>query len=125
MTRPHPSPRRGSPLLGSRDAFFACHPPTGAAPDDAGFFTDLALDLGGPGPHHLIGGYALPVQDTVELEVARYDHAEAHEWLLLAQIDTDERAAMVWSDGGALYWLIRRQDLAERRFDRARFTSQC
>ena len=97
---------------------------SGGYPDDASFFTDLALDLGGPGPHHLLGGWALPIQDAVELEVARYDHAQAREWLLLAQIDTDERAGMVWGDGGARYWLIRRQDLIDRRFDRARFTSQ-
>lgn len=32
---------------------------------------------------------------------------------------------MTWGDAGALYWLIRPKDLAERRFDRARFTWQC
>jgi uncharacterized protein YwqG len=87
-------------------------------------FSALAHDLGGDYPHHRVGGYALPMQHTVELEVAHDDHAEAREWLLLAQIDSDEDAAMVWGDGGRLFWLIRPQDLAELRFDRARFTSQ-
>lgn len=32
---------------------------------------------------------------------------------------------MMWGDCGALYWLIRPQDLREQRFDRALFTWQC
>ncbi|XTP07273.1 DUF1963 domain-containing protein [Streptomyces albus subsp. chlorinus] len=32
---------------------------------------------------------------------------------------------MCWGDCGVLYWLIRPEDLAENRFERARFTWQC
>ncbi|MFK0044323.1 DUF1963 domain-containing protein [Streptomyces sp. NPDC090741] len=39
--------------------------------------------------------------------------------------DTDDAADMMWGDAGVLYWLIRPQDLAECRFDRAMFTWQC
>ena len=86
---------------------------------------------------HRIGGYADPAQDAVEAEVAkgvlgpevpwtdpRVDQ-EAAEWVLLAQFDSDDAADMMWGDCGALYWLIRPKDLAERRFDRAGFTWQC
>jgi uncharacterized protein YwqG len=31
---------------------------------------------------------------------------------------------MEWGDTGRLYWLIRREDLAARRFERATFTWQ-
>ena len=88
------------------------------------------------GTEHRIGGHANPVQDDVETEVARgalgsppWDDPrikeEALRWLLLAQFDTDDDADMMWGDVGALYWLIRPEDLAERRFDRAMFTWQC
>lgn len=95
---------------------------------------DLMVELG---PQHRIGGYADPVQGSVEFEVARsetaggaaYDgdarSAEARRWTLLAQFDTDEAADMTWGDCGALYWLIRPDDLAAGRFDTTRFTMQC
>ncbi|WP_329562021.1 YwqG family protein [Kitasatospora sp. NBC_01266] len=89
------------------------------------------------GPCHRIGGHPMSVQNPVEYEVA---HAllggstswhspelaeEAERWLLLAQIDSDSDADMMWGDVGSLYWLIRRKDLAEKRFDQAVFTWQC
>ncbi|MEU9982883.1 YwqG family protein [Streptomyces sp. NPDC050856] len=88
------------------------------------------------GTEHRVGGHANPVQDAVEHEVARgalgsppWDDPrigeEALRWVLLAQFDTDDDADMMWGDCGALYWLIRPEDLAERRFDRAMFTWQC
>lgn len=88
------------------------------------------------GTEHRIGGHATPVQDEVETEVAHgvlggppWDdpriREEALHWVLLAQVDTDDDAGMMWGDCGALYWLIRPEDLAARRFDRAMFTWQC
>ncbi|GAA4578193.1 hypothetical protein GCM10023194_00440 [Planotetraspora phitsanulokensis] len=85
---------------------------------------------------HRVGGYAAPVQADVEYEVAQLAlggvdwrdprlQEEAGRWLLLAQFDSDDRANMMWGDAGALYWLIRPEDLAARRFDRALFTWQC
>jgi uncharacterized protein YwqG len=86
---------------------------------------------------HQIGGHAHSVQNPVEMEIAHavldgevpWDDPklaeEARGWLLLAQFDSDDTADMMWGDCGALYWLIRPQDLAERRFDRALFTWQC
>ncbi|GAA3030085.1 hypothetical protein GCM10020000_03420 [Streptomyces olivoverticillatus] len=84
---------------------------------------------------HRIGGHADPVQDDVETEVAHGAlgvpwsdpsiKEEALRWTLLAQFDSDDDADMMWGDCGALYWLIRPEDLAERRFDRAMFTWQC
>ncbi|MFI5492071.1 YwqG family protein [Actinoplanes sp. NPDC051859] len=75
------------------------------------------------GQGHQIGGYPNAVQGPVEDEVA--DDSDATQWLLLAQIESDNRADMMWGDAGALYWLIRRDDLAAGRFDQARFTWQC
>jgi uncharacterized protein YwqG len=97
----------------------------------------MAMGEHATGPQHRIGGYADPVQGSVEVDVARvrlggrvsYDdpalHEEAQRWILLAQIDTDKRAGMTWGDCGALYWLIRPDDLAARRFEATCFTWQC
>ncbi|WP_230511520.1 DUF1963 domain-containing protein [Salinispora arenicola] len=91
----------------------------------------------GEGPLHQLGGCTCPVQGDVEYEVAQAalgvsvdwcDHAlacEAGRWLLLAQVDSDDNANMMWGDVGMLYWLIRPEDLTARRFDRALFTWQC
>jgi uncharacterized protein YwqG len=49
----------------------------------------------------------------------------AADWQLLLQIDSDENTAMMWGDGGRLYFWIRKQDLAARRFDRVWCILQC
>ncbi|NYI03837.1 YwqG family protein [Allostreptomyces psammosilenae] len=86
---------------------------------------------------HQIGGHAHSVQNPVEIEVAEAIldgegswggprvSEEVGNWVLLAQFDSEDAAGMMWGDGGALYWLIRPEDLAERRFERAMFTWQC
>lgn len=86
---------------------------------------------------HRIGGHAVPIQGPVEYEIANGAlggvdpwgtpalDREAERWLLLAQFDSDAQARMMWGDAGALYWLIRPEDLAAQHFDRARLTVQC
>ncbi|MFV5992196.1 YwqG family protein [Streptomyces sp. NPDC056231] len=86
---------------------------------------------------HQIGGHPHSVQNPVEIEIAEavldgevpWDDPrlskEAAAWVLLAQFDSDDAADMMWGDAGALYWLIRPEDLAARRFDRTMFTWQC
>lgn len=89
------------------------------------------------GAAHQIGGQAQSVQTAVEIVVAHGAlggevswedpriEKEAEGWVLLAQLDSDEDADLMWGDGGALYWLIRPDDLAAGRFDNAMFTWQC
>lgn len=94
------------------------------------------------GPRHQLAGHAHPVQGAVEPAVAvrfvtsatpaptpeeeaYWAYAPAREWRLLAQFDTDSTSHMMWGDGGTLYWLITADDLAARRFDRARMTWEC
>jgi uncharacterized protein YwqG len=50
---------------------------------------------------------------------------DAGDWRLLLQVDTDEDAGWMWGDVGRLYFWIRKQDLAERRFDRTWTILQC
>ncbi|AZP23740.1 DUF1963 domain-containing protein [Streptomyces aquilus] len=85
---------------------------------------------------HQIGGHAVPVQGPVEYELAnatlggmqawgdRPLDQEAERWVLLAQFGTDSDAKMTWGEEGALYWLIRSEDLAAHRFDEARLIVQ-
>jgi uncharacterized protein YwqG len=90
---------------------------------------------------HRVGGWPTPIQSDMqsdcalvaagfqqsdalrpETETAR---ATAGEWLLLAQIGTDEGAQMMWGDSGQLYLWIRHEDLVAHRFDAARLILQC
>jgi uncharacterized protein YwqG len=93
-----------------------------------------------PSPRHQLGGHAFPAQDSVEFDVAQaqlgvrspFDaptlralREEGQHWTLLAQIDSDDQAGMMWGDVGRLYWLIRPEDLSARNFEASSFTSQC
>ena len=51
--------------------------------------------------------------------------AEQARWTLLAQVDTDNRAGMMWGDCGALYWLARHEDLSGGQVTNTSFTWQC
>jgi uncharacterized protein YwqG len=46
-------------------------------------------------------------------------------WQLLLQVDSDEAAGMMWGDSGMLYFWIRKEDLAARRFERVWCVMQC
>ncbi|MFI5589274.1 YwqG family protein [Amycolatopsis sp. NPDC051758] len=101
---------------------------------DTEVFGQLVWQAHEKGPCHQVGGFADPVQDAVENEIAAAvlgDYRdprlaeEAARWVLLAQIDSDDEADMMWGDAGMLYWLIRADDLEAGRFDRARCTLQC
>src|SRR6218665_2777741 len=41
----------------------------------------------------------------------------AEKWLLLLQIDSNEENDMMWGDAGRIYFWIRKDDLANRRFE--------
>lgn len=45
--------------------------------------------------------------------------AGANDWTLLLQVDSNQSVAMQWANAGMLYFWIRRQDLAARKFDQA------
>ncbi|MGW3964820.1 YwqG family protein [Amycolatopsis sp. NPDC005003] len=106
--------------------------PDGSAGSEV--FGELAAQARGRGPEHQVGGFAAPVQGAVENEIAAevlgdYRHPrraeEAARWVLLAQIDSDDKTDMTWGDMGMLYWVIRTDDLEAGRFERARCTLQC
>lgn len=104
--------------------------------DGDGFYEMLTAFRRDHSPHHRVGGYALPKAGRVETEAAHalapgdddeskdLRRALLDDLVLLAQIDSDSRAGMEWGDTGRLYWLIRREDLAAGRFDKATFTWQ-
>jgi uncharacterized protein YwqG len=41
------------------------------------------------------------------------------------QIDSEEAAGMMWGDVGRIYFLIRRDDLRERRFEKSWAGLEC
>ena len=108
---------------------FLDHPVNGEA------FTQ-ALSRRRAGPCHQVGGYATPVQGPVECDAAVAalgggepgdDEllAEQARWILLAQIDSDDRAGMMWGDAGTLYWLCRSADMTDSHVPETTFTWQC
>jgi uncharacterized protein YwqG len=93
-------------------------------------------------PVHRLGGVPHEIQNPMqaECELARrgedphalpYSRQEeiAEEakarWRLLLQVDSDDAAGLMWGDSGMLYYWIRDDDLAARRFDRAWCVMQC
>ena len=49
----------------------------------------------------------------------------AADWQLLFQLDSDDRASMMWGDMGTLYFWIKEQDLAAGRFGNVWMVLQC
>jgi uncharacterized protein YwqG len=90
----------------------------------------------GDAPLHQLLGNEWPVQGEMEVECqlasnglhcgdpAAYETRRARtlarsagQWRLLLQLDTDEKAGMMWGDLGRLYFWITERALAARRFD--------
>jgi uncharacterized protein YwqG len=89
------------------------HPSPIQAPD-LGYECQLASNgvyLGGP------EGYASP-------EAAALAPGAA-DWRLLLQVDSDDRADMMWGDVGMLYFMIRESDALARDFSRTWLLMQC
>ena len=66
-----------------------------------------------------MGGYpdALQTDDPIR-EAAEYSASEdplASSWQLLLQIDSEASASILWGDVGRLYFVIRKEDLQQRR----------
>jgi hypothetical protein len=75
----------------------------------------------------VIAGSTFGIKSPVGTLSARAKELEknAHEWWLLLQVDSDDRASMMWADLGRVYFWIREEDLRERRFERAWAILQC
>ena len=61
--------------------------------------------------------------DEVKADIAR----RAGDWLLLLQLSTVTKGDFEWmfGDCGMLYFYIRKDDLAAKRFDKMQFSLQC
>jgi uncharacterized protein YwqG len=68
-------------------------------------------------------GKGLPI---VSEEKRRILFERSKTWELLLQVDTqDELNGMIWGDCGKIYYMIRKEDLAIRKWDRVWFCLQC
>ena len=96
-------------------------------------------------PHHHLFGHPQLIQNPMELECqlasngiycgnsagyqseeAKRLEAAAADWRLLLQIDTDEEGpGWMWGDVGRIYFWIKKQDLATRRFTDVWLIFQC
>lgn len=96
------------------------------------------------GPESHLLGYAGCIQNAMELQCQLvtndlycgdsrgYNDPRAKElevgtddWLLLLQVGDEEKADMMWGDAGRLYFWIKKQDLAAKKFENAWCILQC
>lgn len=74
----------------------------------------------------LMLGYPNDIQDDARLEAAtRLQRGDFNDWHLLLQLDTDDEIDWMWGDGGAIFYLIHRDDLAHRQWDKCWLIAQC
>ena len=93
---------------------------------------------------HRLLGHPTPVQGDMQLECQLVTNglycgdssgyqdprvndlrAGASDWRLLLQIDSDEKAGMMWGNVGRLYYWIKEADLAARDWDLSWLILQC
>ena len=96
------------------------------------------------GSIHRIGGYPDCVQGDPKLKAHLVSHglycgnrtgydegkkrglwAGAKDWELLLQVDSDDRATMMWGDIGRIYFLIQRSALEKILFEKTWLVFQC
>lgn len=109
--------------------------------EDTEKYCELLETIGG---HHRLLGYPEPIQGEMEIECELVTNGHycgnssgyndpraselekrAHHWQLLLQVDSDDNANMMWGDAGRLYFWIKNEDLAARRFNNCWMISQC
>ncbi len=81
--------------------------------------------------YHLLFGYPDAIQsdnqpeDCAEVTASKHP-SKAEDWILLLQADTDyEHSDLQFADMGTLFFWIRKEDLANRRFDRVWMIMEC
>lgn len=86
---------------------------------------------GSTAPRHHLLGYPDTIQDDMRVQCQLMSHgvadpsdpkvaalrAGANNWILLLQVDSDERIGMRWGSAGMLYYWIERDALVNKRFD--------
>jgi uncharacterized protein YwqG len=84
------------------------------------------------GSGHQLLGHPIPVQHSVEVECEAHvagmnlnTNRNARRWRLLLQLDSDNKANMMWGDLGNLYFCLPEESLTARRFDDGVVILQC
>jgi uncharacterized protein YwqG len=94
--------------------------------------------------NHKLLGHPCQIQDDMQLECQLVSNGlycgdssgyedprravlekSVKDWRLLLEIDSDERAGMMWGDTGRLYFWIKDADLKKRQFDKVWMILQC
>lgn len=71
-------------------------------------------------------GHSTIVQNDARCEtVWMTKRGNPDEWLVLLQMDMDDELDWMWGDGGAMFYLMHRDDLANRAFDKCWLNAQC
>lgn len=81
------------------------------------------------GAQHLMLGHPHNIQDDARAEAAntREDGSfdDFDDWHLLLQMATDDEIGWMWGDMGAMFYLMHRDDLAKREWDKCWLIAQC
>lgn len=122
------------------------NPPEFLPEDESDAYYELVVDNASRevSGHHQLMGLPAEIQNPMELECQLASHglycggpsgyndprskeleAGAADWRLLLQIDSEDQADMMWGDCGMLYFLMRKQDLADADFSRSWLVLQC
>ena len=88
-------------------------------------WSELVEKLEPPSSHQMFG-YPLPIQgDARDSAAEDLKRGEMDDWHLLLQINSDAELDFMWHDMGALFYLMHRDDLKARQWDKCWMVAQC
>ena len=71
-------------------------------------------------------GHPVEIQNDARCEtVWMTKRGHPDDWIVLLQMDSDDELDWMWGDAGAMFYLMHRDDLANRDFDKCWLNAQC
>ncbi len=94
--------------------------------EETGDWEELLEKVEAPRHSLLMLGHPHIIQNDARYETAQMTgRGDFDDWIVLLQMDMDDTIDWMWGDAGAMFYLMHRDDLTNRNFDKCWLNAQC